>query len=282
MGAIMNWLLRLLFSAVVSLLAAAVFGILTNIVTSGAAANTIALIALFGTFVVLMALFIRGANVSQKEKGRAFRASDRARADAASESTLATRQGAAPAPSPTLTRDAPAFVAPDLFISYKREERPEVLAIVQRLQALKLKVWFDAEMRSGSTFDAEIEKNVRAARCVLVCWSPGAVASDWVRGEATIGRQRGVLAAVLLKPCDLPAPFNLVHAEDLTAGIGPQNPDWLKMLERVGGLVARPGIAGFEALDSNADRRAVAAWMADYPHDPLFEDAAARLKRMAG
>jgi hypothetical protein len=165
---------------------------------------------------------------------------------------------------------------PDVFLSYKRDERAQIIAIAQRLQSLEVNVWFDADMRSGTTFDAEIEKQVRAAKCVLVCWSPGAVASDWVRAEATIGRQRGVLAAAVLKDCDLPPPFNLLHAEDLRSGIGPQNPEWLKVLERIGALIGRPGLAGYEA--AGQDRAALAAWMAENPRDPLFERAVAILK----
>lgn len=191
-------------------------------------------------------------------------------------------QAAAPArdrsQGPRELQPAGFHTAPDVFLSYKRDERAQIVAISERLDALNISVWFDAEMHSGTTFDAEIEKQVRAAKCVLVCWSPGAVASEWVRAEATIGRQRGVLAAAILKDCDLPPPFNLVHAEDLRAGIGPQNPEWLKVLERIGALVGRPGLAGFEAASAGPDRAALAAWMADYPHDPLFDRAVALLK----
>ena len=169
---------------------------------------------------------------------------------------------------------------PDVFISYRRDERSEVLAIARRLEALRLRVWFDAEMRSGTTFDAEIDRQVRSARAVLVCWSPGAVQSDWVRGEATIGRQRGVLAAALLKPCDLPAPFNLVHTDDLTIGIGPQNPDWLRLVERIGALTGRPGLAAFEELETAADRNRYATWIAANSGDPLLDTAVARLKAL--
>lgn len=125
-------------------------------------------------------------------------------------------------------------------------------------------------------FDAEIELQVRAAKCVLVAWSPGAVASEWVRSEATIGRQRDVLAACILGACDLPPPFNLVHADDLQNGIGPHNPAWIQLLERVGALVGRPGIAAYEA--AQADRTTLAAWMAANPNDPLFDAAVARLR----
>jgi TIR domain len=188
------------------------------------------------------------------------------------------RHSASPAKAAPVRVRPGSFASPDVFISYKREERPEVLAIAARLEALKVIVWYDAEMRSGTTFDAEIDRNVRAARCVLVCWSPGAVSSDWVRGEATIGRERGVLAACLLKACDLPAPFNLVHANDLRAGVGPHNPEWLAVLGRIGGLLDRPSLAAFEALGQ--DRAALAAWMAAHPDDPLFDTAVAKLRSL--
>jgi hypothetical protein len=169
----------------------------------------------------------------------------------------------------------------DVFVSYKREERAEVQAIVRRLEALGLRVWFDAEMKSGTTFDVEIDRQVRGARAVLVCWSPGAVASDWVRGEATIGRERGVLAAVVLKPCALPAPFNLVHAESMVGGVaGPASAEWLRVLERIGQLVGRPGLAAYEALEASRDKAAHAAWMAQHAGDPLFDAVAARLKQL--
>lgn len=164
----------------------------------------------------------------------------------------------------------------DVFISYKRDERSEVQAIVRHLQSLRINVWFDAELRSGTNFDAEIEQKVRAAKCVLVAWSPGAVASEWVRSEATIGRQRGVLAACVLKACDLPPPFNLVHAEDLRAGIGAHNSEWIRLLERIGALVDRPGLASYEA--ARADRAALAAWISSHPSDPLFDAAIAQLR----
>ncbi len=188
----------------------------------------------------------------------------------------------ASAPRPRPAKQAPATPAPrgapDIFISYKREERREVGEIARRLEALGLTVWFDAELRSGTSFDAEIDRNVRAAKCVLVCWSPGAVASEWVRGEATIGRQRGVLAAAILKPCDLPAPFNLIHAEDLTAGTGPENPAWLALAERIGALLGRPGLAPFEAMGEATDRGAIADWLRDHADDPLFDRAVAMLR----
>jgi hypothetical protein len=106
------------------------------------------------------------------------------------------------------------------------------------------------------------------------------VESQWVRSEATIGQQRGVLAAAMLKPCDLPPPFNIVHADDLTAGIGPGSPEWLRVVERIGSLVGRPGLAAFEALETTRDTAAYAAWIAANRGDPLLDAAVERLKRL--
>ncbi|WP_135212317.1 toll/interleukin-1 receptor domain-containing protein [Vitreimonas flagellata] len=156
--------------------------------------------------------------------------------------------------------------APDIFISYKREERPRVEAIAEALRALKFKVWFDARLTSGKAFDDEINQQVRAAKAVLVCWSPGAIASEWVRAEATIGRQRGVLCACVLEPCELTPPFNLVHAENLSSGpLTAANPAWIKLVEQLGALVGRPGLGEFVSADAAGAK----AWRAAHPNDPL-------------
>jgi hypothetical protein len=55
-------------------------------------------------------------------------------------------------------------------------------------------VWFDASLEAGETFNTEISRHVRAARVVLVCWTPdafphGGDSSGWVVSEAAIGRE---------------------------------------------------------------------------------------------
>lgn len=170
----------------------------------------------------------------------------------------------------------------DVFISYKRSERPRVEAISAALSRLGLSVWFDAELRSGSSFDSEINKHVRTAKCVLVVWSQGAVASDWVRAEASIGRERGVLAAVMVEPCDLPPPFNLVHFEDLrTSTLHADDEAWLRTLERIGSVLGRPGLASFEALRGSEDAASMRAWLAKYATDPLAEGVLARIRAVS-
>jgi hypothetical protein len=144
----------------------------------------------------------------------------------------------------------------DVFISYKREERAQVERIAERLRGLGLTVWFDARLPSGESFDEEINRELHEAKCVLVCWSPGAVQSQWVRAEAAIGRERDVLAAVMLAPAKLYPPFNLIHSIDLANWDGADlHPGWLGVVGRIGALADRPDLvarAGRYAAVSNA------------------------------
>jgi hypothetical protein len=137
---------------------------------------------------------------------------------------------------------APRAGAPaDVFISYKREDRARVEEIAAKLRAQGLTVWFDVRLMSGKSFDAEINHQVRIARAVLVCWSKAAVGSEWVRAEASIGRDRGVLAACFLETCEPFPPFNLVHAEDMTRrALDSSNPGWMKLLAQLSSYTAKP------------------------------------------
>lgn len=137
-------------------------------------------------------------------------------------------------PGPGLT---PSKGPVDIFISYKQEERALAIDLARELADRKYTVWFDTHLRSGETFDSTIERQLSTAKCILVCWSSGAVQSEWVRSEATIARQRDVLVSIMLEPCNLPPPFNLVHTEALTVRPIADNPNWDKVLVRIREIV---------------------------------------------
>ena len=65
-----------------------------------------------------------------------------------------------------------------------------------------LKVWWDAVLHSGETFDEVIERNLRAAKAVVVLWSPQSVISRWVRAEATQADRANKLVPVIIEPCN--------------------------------------------------------------------------------
>jgi hypothetical protein len=144
----------------------------------------------------------------------------------------------------------------DVFISYTREERPRCAAIADKLRALGLNVWFDAKLASGTSFDHEIEQNIRAARAVMVLWSPRSVKSSWVRNEATIGQQRDVLVSVEIEPCTVPVNFTNTHSEFLhDPKFGDNDPAWTNILARLANLTSHPSLARYRDLEPQATRR---------------------------
>jgi acyl carrier protein len=172
----------------------------------------------------------------------------------------------------------------DVFISYKQEEREAVQIIAVALADLKLEVWFDTKLRAGGAFDEEIAAALRDAKAVLVCWTPAAVRSEWVRGEATEGLNTARLAACFLQPTNLVPPFNLTHAENLSAWASQaDDPAWLKVLDRIGELVDRPGLATYQAvMRPGASIQEMRAWVAANGADPLVETVWARIALIEG
>jgi hypothetical protein len=171
----------------------------------------------------------------------------------------------------------------DVFISYKRRLRPRVELIAEELRLLQVDVWFDAALEPGQSFGSEIGEEVRAAKCILVCWSNdcfphGGDESGWVVGEATIGRNRRVLVAATLEPTELDPPWNTIHTEDLSewwpSAIGNDRARWRKVLGTIGTIIGRPGLVDYyDALKSD-DPLLIGACATKYPDDPLASMAA--------
>lgn len=103
----------------------------------------------------------------------------------------------------------------DIFISYSREERPAARHFAESFAREGFTVWWDAALRSGQTFDEIIEQELRAAKAVVVLWSPRSVASRWVRAEATLADRNNKLVPVIIESCTLPIIFELTQAANL-------------------------------------------------------------------
>lgn len=106
------------------------------------------------------------------------------------------------------------------FISYAREDRPDVVSLASALEAEGVALWLDDRLVAGSHFDTAIEEALAEAASVIVVWSPASVQSRWVRAEAGEGLERGILVPVLLKPTQIPLEFKRVHTVDLTSWQG--------------------------------------------------------------
>jgi len=109
---------------------------------------------------------------------------------------------------------------PDIFISYSREERQAARHFAECFAQEGFAVWWDAALRSGETFDEVIERELRAAKAVVVLWSPRSVASRWVRAEATLADRANKLVPVIIESCNLPIIFELTQAADLANWTG--------------------------------------------------------------
>ncbi len=104
----------------------------------------------------------------------------------------------------------------DIFISYSHEDRSKVERLVNVLSTFGWSIWWDRTILAGKVFDEVIEKEIEAAKCIIVVWSRSSVSSKWVRKEARVGEERNILVPVLLDKVTIPFAFRDIQAEDLT------------------------------------------------------------------
>lgn len=134
-----------------------------------------------------------------------------------------------------------------LFLSYSREDASRVGPLAAALEGDGHKVWWDRHITGGQEFADAIERALESADVVIACWTEISVHSGWVRDEAAVGRDKGVLVPVSLDGCPPPLGFRQYHTIDLLDWNGrPESPalDPLRaaIAERAGGS-SRPKVA---------------------------------------
>jgi len=103
----------------------------------------------------------------------------------------------------------------EIFLSYAKEDRSRAKIFVEALEQQKYSVWWDGKILPGESFDKEIEKQLKTAKCVIVLWSRESVKSDWVKEEAHEGKKRGILCPVLIDEIEIPIGFRTIHAASM-------------------------------------------------------------------
>ena len=104
----------------------------------------------------------------------------------------------------------------DIFISYASEDRDRVIPIVKALEEQGWSLFWDStSIPVGKTWRHFINEGLEAARCILVIWSKQSVASEWVLEEADEGKERKILAPVLIDDVRPPRGFGQIQAARL-------------------------------------------------------------------
>jgi len=146
----------------------------------------------------------------------------------------------------------------DIFISYSSSDAVVAEKFASAFAAEGLDVWWDNALQAGEVFDEEIERALRAAKAVVVLWSPNSVASRWVRAEATIADRRKTFVPATISPCERPIVFELTQTPDLSGWNGSRDdPQWRAFLAKVRGLVdvrdAPEPLAGADKAEEEID-----------------------------
>lgn len=137
----------------------------------------------------------------------------------------------------------------DVFISCSRLDQERASPLVARLASLGYSVWWDKPERTRQASIDERERELVAARAVLVMWSEGARDAPHVQAEAAHALDAGKLLQARLDPVALPPPFNAKRAADLT-GAGEWGPleHALEQMARKGETSAAPERLGVGLL----------------------------------
>ncbi len=131
--------------------------------------------------------------------------------------------------------------ATDLFLSYSRQDVAKIETLAVTLQQMGWSVWWEREIRAGSSFDRVIEQALTNARAVIVAWSRHSVESDWVRAEAAHALESNKLLPIRLDKVVLPLRFIHVHTIDLLDWTGSStDPSCQKLVAELRDLLGRP------------------------------------------
>ena len=102
----------------------------------------------------------------------------------------------------------------DVFVSYVNEDRTTAEKISRGLESAGFSVWWDRHIQGGVDFGKEIDRQLHAAKTVVVLWSSRSLESEWVRDEAQQARDLKKLIPIRLDSVQPPLGFRQAQALD--------------------------------------------------------------------
>jgi hypothetical protein len=122
----------------------------------------------------------------------------------------------------------------DVFLSYAREDSARAQQIAEALEQTGVEVFWDNEIPPGTTWADYIEQKLAQCKALIVLWSEHSTKSQWVREEARMGRDKGVLIPVMIDTSTPPFGFGEVQAANLSGWNGEvDNPNWRRFADAV-------------------------------------------------
>jgi hypothetical protein len=108
----------------------------------------------------------------------------------------------------------------DIFLSYASEDRERARLVAQLLEGRSLSVWWDRKIPAGVAYDEVIEREIGAAKYVVVLWSISSTKSEWVKNEAASAVEQEKLIPVQIDDIKLPLEFRRRQTLNLSGWSG--------------------------------------------------------------
>jgi WD40 repeat protein len=144
----------------------------------------------------------------------------------------------------------------DVFLSYASADRDRARHYAEWFESQGWSVWWDRTILPGKRWDETIERELGAARTVVVLWSNQSIVSDWVKIEAAEALRRKVLVPVLIDDVQPPLEFRRLQAVDLAGWRGAGNHPELQLLaQAVASNVAHPAARASPSKPAHRSRK---------------------------
>lgn len=108
----------------------------------------------------------------------------------------------------------------DIFLSYASEDRERARLVAQLLEGQSWTVWWDRKIPAGVAYDEVIEREIGAAKYVVVLWSISSTKSEWVKNEAASAVEQEKLIPVQIDDIKLPLEFRRRQTLNLSGWSG--------------------------------------------------------------